>query len=351
MQTAGGLVARLGSGTVIRVVTPVLPLLLVGVGAAPGFLGVVALQIAFGAAHGLLDVSMNAHAVAVERTLKQHILNGCHGAWSIGSVVGALLGSGAADVGMSRSTHYVVIAVILVPLAFVTGRFLLPVRERSTPDRRTTRSARRSRSGWNRQLVVLGAMGATVLTAEAAAANWSGVFLHDDRQASLGLAGLGYVAFAGCETLLRLVGDRLQARASAARLLRWSGLTAAGGMAVVVAGPWAWLAVAGFGLTGLGLATSLPVLFGVVGHLGAERSGGADAGAAAMVARFSTMTYTGILLGPALIGWVADLAGLTWTLSMLIPLLLAGAAAARTVGPAGRRSGAEAGGGVLASQP
>jgi hypothetical protein len=105
-------------------------------------------------------------------------------------------------------------------------------------------------------------------------------------------------------------------------------------MAVVVLSPWAWSGIVGFGVTGLGLATSLPVLFGLVGHLGADQTGNADAGAAAMISHFSTMTYAGIFLGPAVIGWVADLVGLTWTLSMLIPLLLAVSAGAGIAGRA-----------------
>ncbi|MFE9251043.1 MFS transporter [Streptomyces sp. NPDC007088] len=339
MQVTGALTARFGSKAVVRVVTPALPVLLLGIGAAPQYLGMAVLQMAFGAVNGMLDVSMNVHAVAVERAAKRHIINGCHGAWSVGSVIGALLGSGAAHIGMSRGGHYAVLAVVLTPAALVAGRFLLP----TEPEKDTAAAApaRRGwsvwRTGWTRQLLVFGAMGATVLTAEAAAADWSGVFLHDVRHATLGLAGLGYVAFAACETSLRLVGDRIQARVSARRLLFWSGLTATAGMTVVVLSPWPWLGIAGFGVTGLGLATSLPVLFGLVGHLGAEQAGG-DAGAATMVSRFTTMTYTGIMIGPAIIGWVAHLVGLTWTLTLLIPFLLGTAVAARTVDLTGRRT-------------
>jgi hypothetical protein len=72
------------------------------------------------------------------------------------------------------------------------------------------------------------------------------------------------------------------------------------------------------------------VLFGVVGHLGADRGDVPGAGAAATVARFSTMTYAGILLAPPIIGWVTELVGLTVTLATLIPLLVAVAYAAGT---------------------
>jgi MFS family permease len=319
MQTAGGVAARVGSGWIVRAATLLLPVGLVGVGLVPGFTQLAVLLLGFGAVHGMLDVAMNAHAVAVERALGRPIMNGCHAAWSIGAVVGSLLGTGAAQVGMSRWLHYLVLAAVLVPLAYACGRALLP----GHPDRVAARSRPRWRAGWTRRVLVLGAMGASVLTVEAAVANWSGVYLHEHRGAPLGVAALGYFVFTGCQTAGRLVGDRLLARGSAARLVRVGALIAAGGLAVVVLSPSPAMGIVGFAVLGLGLATPLPVLFGVAGHLGTD-----GAGAAATVARFSTLTYAGILLAPAVIGWAAELAGLTWTLAALVPLLAAVAYAA-----------------------
>jgi MFS family permease len=185
-------------------------------------------------------------------------------------------------------------------------------------------------------VLLFGAMGATALSCEAAVANWSGVFLHEQLGASLGLAGLGYVAFTACQTLGRLVGDRLQALTSAVRLVQVGTLGAAAGLAVAILGPSPVFGLIGFAIMGLGLATPLPVLFGVVGHLGAGAVDGPGSGAALALARFTTMTYAGILLAPAAIGGVADLVGLTWALGGLLPLLAAVAGAAgRAIGGAG----------------
>ncbi|GLZ06154.1 hypothetical protein Acsp03_36200 [Actinomadura sp. NBRC 104412] len=96
-------------------------------------------------------------------------------------------------------------------------------------------------------------------------------------------------------------------------------ITGAAGLAVAVISPWPVLTVAGFTVMGLGLATPLPVLFSVVGHEGEDTG----PGAAGLLSRFTTMTYSGILLGPALIGWSAQGVGLRWTLALLVPLLAA----------------------------
>lgn len=326
MQGIGSLAARTGSRVVVRGTTVVLPLLLVGIGAAPTLWWLAAAHLALGAVHGMLDVSMNAHAVAVEQRIGRPIMNGLHAAWSIGAVAGATLGAAAAQVGLSRTVHYLLLAAVLIPLAMFAGRALLP----SAVDRRTgaaDAAARTTwRTGWSLRVVLLGVMGAIVLTVEAAVADWSGVFLHENLHASLGVAGLGYVAFSMLQTAGRLVGDRLQERTSTTRMLRIGTSTAAVGVALAVASPWPALSIVAFALVGAGLATPLPVLFGVVGRLGA-----ADGGAPAMVARFTTLTYTGILLAPAVIGWVAELIGLRWTLAALAPLLAAVAFAAGLV--------------------
>jgi MFS family permease len=333
MQIAGRLTIRFGSRSLVWAASIVLPVLLLGVGVAPNFMTLAAVQLVLGAVVGLLDVSVNAHAVTVERALGRPIMNGCHAAWSLGSVGGALLGAGAAHIGLSRGAQYALLAAVLVPLTVVIGRFLLPTAE-GEPAGARPGTGTTWRTGWSRPMLVLGAMGAIALTTEAAVITWGGVLLHD-RRATLGVAGLGYAAFAVCQTSARLIGDSILARASAAVMLRFDACLTAAGLTVVVVSPWVALAVAGFALMGLGLATCLPVLYSVVGHLGADRDHGAepgaDAGAAAMVARFTTMTYAGILLAPALIGWVAEVVGLTWTLAAIIPLLVAVAYAARTV--------------------
>jgi fucose permease len=313
MQGAGALAARFGSRWVVRAAVTTLPVALLGTALARDLLTLAAVHLLFGAVHGLLDVTMNAHAVAVERALGRSILNGCHAAWSIGAVGGSLVAVGAAQ--LSRTAHYGILAAVLVPVGAVWTARLLPAATDRGP------VVRAARAGWSRPLVVLGAMGATVLTVEAAVANWSGVFLHERLAAPLSLATVGYVAFTACQTAGRLVGDRLLARRAPHELLRVGTLTAAGGLVVVVASPWPALAIAGFAVVGIGLATPLPVLFGAAGHLGA-----ATTGAAGTVARFGTMTYAGILLAPPVIGAVAGLVGLAWTLAALAPLLVTVAA-------------------------
>jgi MFS family permease len=338
MQGAGRLAARVGSGPVVRVTMALLPLALLGIGLAGDAALLFPAMALAGAVHGLMDVTMNAHAVAIERALGRPILNGCHAAWSVGAVAGSLVGGAAAGAGASLALNFAVLAALLVPAALCAGLFLLPAAAdrvdhgASTNDVRGVALVRRLwtvvSAGWSRRLLVLGAMGATVMTVEAAVANWSGVLLHERLGATLGIASLGYILFSGCETTVRLVGDRLLVKHRPAVMVGWGIVVAVVGLGVVVASSWPVVTIAGFAVMGIGLATVLPVMFGVVGHQGADADG-----AAAAVSRFSTMTYAGVFLGPALTGWLAELLGLRGMLALLLaPLAIVAWRAASVVG-------------------
>jgi MFS family permease len=140
-----------------------------------------------------------------------------------------------------------------------------------------------------------------------------GVFLHDSRGASLTLASIAVTAYTGSQTVGPLVGDRLTLRYGRTSLFRAEGLLSTAGLAIAVASPHPALSLGGFAICGLGSSVLLPLTFSAAGHARAE--------SAAFLSRFTTFTYGGIVLGPALIGWVAQLVGLTWTLAGLVPIL------------------------------
>jgi MFS family permease len=333
MQLVGALVARFGSRRVIRLALLGMPLALVGVSFTRNFLGYALVAAVFGLLHGTVDVSMNAHAVAVERQLRRPVMSGCHAAWSVSAVAGSLLAAALIRAGAGLFTHFLAIGVVVVVGSLVAGRFLLPasadrrqpVAPGDQPDDRAgdqqddqPRPAERAgwRAGWGRTAIWLGVVGAAIMLCEAGVLTWSGVFLHENRGASLALASIAVTAYTACQTAGRLVGDRLTARIGAGRLFRSGGLVAAAGFAVAVLSPTPAGAIAGFAILGVGTSPLLPLVFGAAGH-----AGGTGPGAARFVSRVTTLTYAGILLGPAVIGWIADRTGLQWTLLLLVPLL------------------------------
>jgi MFS family permease len=321
MQGVGPLTARLGTRPVLRTSLVVMPVLLALVGLVGGVVELVVVVTALGAVHGTTDTAMNTHAVTVEQRLGRPILNGCHAAWSISAVVASLTTAALERAGVSFATHLAAAAAVLMAGGLLLGRLLV---ETGTRDRAPTSSpaqrhrGRRRRGGWSRQVVALGLTGTALMVCEGAALGWSAIFLHDSRGASLGLAATAVTAYTGAQAVGRVIGDRLTLRYSAPALFRTGGLVAACGLAMALLSPNPGTAIGGFAVAGAGASVLIPLAYSAVGQAKAD---GPEA--ATLISRFTTFTYAGTLFGPAVIGWAAEFAGLTWTLAALIPVLCA----------------------------
>ncbi|NUQ96532.1 MAG: MFS transporter [Streptomyces sp.] len=326
MQFVGRLVARHGGDRVLRLALPALPAALACVALASGPAAYLAAVVVLGAVNGTLDVAMNAQAVAVERLRGRPVLSGCHAAWSVGAVVASLVGVVLVRAGTPLVWHLSGVAAAVLVAGLVLGPALPLPSARPGTAVRTTKDGQAQaagggagpawRTGWTRQVLRLGITGTVLMVCEGAALGWSGIFLRDDRGATLAVASAAVTAFTGCQTAGRLFGDRLRLRHGDTALFRTGGLIGAAGLALAVLSPAPVPAVAGFAVLGLGTSVLIPITFSTVGH-----AAQGDHGSAAALSRFTTFTYAGILLGPALIGWAAQLCGLGWTLAALIPML------------------------------
>jgi hypothetical protein len=335
MQLAGQLAARADSRSVIRltaVIVPWFPALLTEL---HGQLPAIAGMLGWGVLAGLLDVAMNTQGVAAERLARRPILNSLHAVWGIGALLGALGSAAAVHLGWSLTAHLGLVAVLLSAVGLVSGRRLLaepPASAGSVRAEPFTGTGRRRpglRSGWTRGIVLLGFIGGAAALCEGAAASWCGIFLQAQHGASAGLASLGYTAFIVAETGTRLIGDRLHHRLGAAWLVRASMAVSVLGVVLAVAVPQAWLSIAGFALLGCGLAVLVPIVAGSVGH--GNSADGSSAATSLAIARYSTLHYTGVVIGPALVGWLAQTLGISTALWLLIlPLAAIGALASAT---------------------
>ena len=314
MQFVGALVARVGTARVIRLALFAMPLVLIATGLRDGPLVFMSAIVVLGGVHGTLDVAMNAQAVTVERLGGRPILSGCHAGWSVSGVVASVIGAGMVALGVNPTAHFACIAAGVVVGGLLVGPRLVG----ADPGPTDTKKARvRWRSGWNRTVVRLGLTGFALMLGEGAALGWSALFLHESRGASLALASTALTAYTASQTIGRLRGDRLKLRHGARTMFRAGALVAVGGFAIAILSPWPVVAVAGFAIFGFGGSSLIPMTFSAAGH-----AGGDGPGATVFVSRFTTFTYSGVLLGPALIGSVAQLIGLAWTLAALLPVLL-----------------------------
>ena len=310
MPLSGALTARLGSRRPTRVfnafmcAAPVLPFL------APSFGALLPAAFALGAANGGLDVAMNAQGAAIERRAQFLLLGRLHAAYSAGGLAGAATGALAAAVALDAATHLAIAGAVMAAVTIPATRALI------TGD--ASGHAEPAFARPTRALLALGALAFCCLLAEGAAVDWSAVYVHDTLGADEAVAALAYAAFSAAMLTGRLLSDRLATGRAASRLLRTGGIIAGGGLLAGVALDTTPAAIAGFALLGAGLSVVVPVVF---------RAAAASAGAPSLAA-VSTMGYAGLLLGPPLIGAIAEATSLSVGLVFVAAMALTAAALA-----------------------
>lgn len=312
VRVAGWAIGRFGS----RRVTRCGGLAMTGALVLPplaGNLAVLALTfMVLGAALGITDVAMNAQGVAVERGLGRPVMSGLHGAYSLGGVLGALLGSAAADLGISPLTHLAVMGGVLAVTVWCGSGVLLRDDGTQTADVVGAREKKAAR--WSAAVVVLGVIGLCSFIGEGAVDNWSAVYLRDGLGTGAGVAGLGLAGCSAAMMVVRLTGDRLVARFGPVLVLRVGSVVSAVGLGTGLALDDAVAAIAGFTVFGVGAALVAPVTFSAAGNLPGIPSGAA-------LSYVTGIGYLGLLLGPPAIGFTAQVAGLRTALA--IPAVLA----------------------------
>ena len=323
---ADRLIDRFGSARLTVAGGLWMPLIPVAIGLAGSEAALMAALFAFGAAGGLLDVSLNAQAVRVERGYGRPLINSFHACYSFGGLLGALLGGLFAWAGIGPAATFAAVGVPLAVLAAAARSGLL-----RGPEPRASGGSDPAR-GTSLRILVLGLLAFCSLLGEGAAGSWSAVYLHDNLATSAALAALGYAAFSVTMAVGRLSGDRLAARFGPGRMVTGGGLVAAAGLALALAWVTPVAGLTGFALFGAGLSTTFPQLLSAAGNVETGRSGSG-------IARVAGAGYLGVMAGPVVIGGCASLVGLRLALGIpvMLALCLAGGGRAAAIAPRAAR--------------
>jgi predicted MFS family arabinose efflux permease len=304
MPLAGLLISRIGSRAVVRMSLPAflvaLPLPLL----APSLATLGAALFLLGASTGALDVAMNAQAVALEALSPRPFLSRLHALWSFGGMAGSALTGIALRAGMTPDRHLLTATACLAIAALPTLAWLLPPEH----ERRAEPAGLARPAG---ALLGLGALAFLALLAEGSMADWSALYFRATLSSTPAFAAAGFATFSMAMAVGRWVGDGLSIRFGEDILVRSSAWLAALGFgaALLVNRPWAGLM--GCACMGLGLANVVPILFRAAGRVPGFPAG---RGIAAM----TTAGYRGFLIGPPVIGLVAEWTALPMALGLVV---------------------------------
>lgn len=321
MPTSGWLVGRFGSRIVMACATLImaltLPLLLL-LTSTPAMAITLFL---FGAGVGAIDVAMNAHGVQVQNLYGRPIMSSLHGLFSVGGLFGSLGLGFLIKLGLNPTYAIISIATLMILITLTQYKYLFPAdAERQIIARFSTFDEKpiegNQRSGWlHGSVLFLGMMCFAVFLAEGAILDWSAIFLRDTKGIDTEFAGAGYAAFSVAMATMRLLGDKLVARLSGKTVVVGGSLLGAVGLLIAILSPWVFGALAGFVLLGLGAANIVPIFFSAAGRL-------PGIAPTVSISAITTIGYTGLLAGPALLGFIAQQFSLSTALGCLALLLL-----------------------------
>jgi MFS family permease len=269
----------------------------------------------FGFVSSVHDLSMNSQASALEHHAKKRVMSKFHAMWSLGGLSGGAIGGVFANFEISPRDHSFVVGLIILIVAFTTKDWFMP----GSADRHEVVSEEKPNKR-PRKLIILGLFGLGGAICEGAASDWGGVLARETFNASPVVATLPYILFSVMMVTVRLSGDWLANRFGIARLLTWSGTIAGGGLILGLSIGNVYGVIIGWILLGAGVATVIPLVVSVCGELANSEFSG-KISAAESVALVTGVAYFGFVIGPPLLGFIADL--VTLRVAMYIPAGLA----------------------------
>ena len=302
LPLSGYLVSKFGSKNIMIAGAALYPgiLLLLGLAVSP-FQLIVALFM-FGFCGNLLNISVNTQAVGVEAIYGRSIMASFHGLWSLAGFAGAGLSTIMISFKLTPFQHFCIICSAAVLLIIAAYKHALP------KDSGNTRQPLFAKP--DKTILKLGLITFGSLVSEGTMFDWSGVYFQKVLQVPSSLRTTGYIAFMSSMAAGRFVADWLVTKLGVKTMLQVSGVIISTGLLTAVLFPYLLPATIGFLMVGLGVSSVVPLTFGLAGKSATMSPGVA-------LAALSTIGFLGFLLGPPLIGFIAQVAGLRLSFTVI----------------------------------
>ncbi|MBW8683836.1 MFS transporter [Chitinophaga rhizophila] len=303
LPVSGWLVTRMGSRKVLISAGLLFPLMLAAIGLAPGIWQLVLLLFCFGFMNNLFEISMNTQAVGIEALYGRSIMASFHGLWSLAGFAGVGIGTVAISLEMPVLYHFVFICGLSWLLVLAAYRYLLPADEAAD-------SSQPIFAKPDSSILKLGLIAFSSLVTEGTMFDWSGIYFQKTVAAPEHLTTVGYIAFMSTMAGGRFVADRFVTKLGTKRVLQISGMMTTSGLLIAICLPYLVTATIGFLLVGIGVSSVVPLVLALAGKSKTLAPGVA-------IAAVSTVGFLGFLLGPPLIGFIAEATSLRWSFAFI----------------------------------
>lgn len=307
MPITGILVTRFGCRVLLMTAAFIYTTLLLALSQVASFWMAVPLLLAFGAVMGMVDVITNIHAVIVEKATGKHLMSGMHALWSVGGFCGAGIFGIWLNLGFTPFIATIYATTIMLFSLIFFGRYLL-----TSGGEKSTASLFAIPHGI---VAFIGIITCIAFLVEGAIMDWSGVFLTTVRGLDISMAGTGFAVFSAAMLTMRLTGDWLVQKIGSKPIVLIGCALSVTGFLFIILSPWQSLLYAGFFLIGIGSANIVPIFFSLLGRQKIMPVNMA-------VSAVSTMGYLGILMGPAVIGFISHQTTLSTAFGLLAGFMI-----------------------------
>lgn len=304
LPIAGYLVAKYGSKKITQINVLAYSLSLFSIAFIPSVYAVGAMLFLFGFTGNSINVAINTQAVDLGKLMKKPIMASFHGMWSLAGFSGAALGAVMIAYNFNLELHYGLVLAINLIVSLWAFSSLLHIKPTEEEKNAPT-------FVWpDKSLLLLGIIALCSMLIEGTMFDWSGVYFKKVVHAPIQWVGLGYVAFMISMASVRFVADKVTAIYGSKRIIMLSGICSLVGLLLVILFPHFYVAIIGFFIIGIGVSAVIPLVFDMAGNT--KRMLPSIA-----LASVSTMGFFGFLVGPPIIGFLAEALGLQISFSFI----------------------------------
>lgn len=304
MPFSGKLVTRFGSRRILFITLLFYAFSLTNIGLATNSWQLALALVLFGMFGNVCNIALNTQGVYAEVLFKKTIMGSFHGTWSFAGFTGALVGLGMLALQLSPYIHFLIVAGIVVLIMIFNYKFLIKAKETLVTQQKKLFTKP------DKTLIWYGVIGFCCMASEGVMFDWSGVYFKDVVKAPGALVILGYTSFMIMMASGRFLGDGLINKFGNRKVLQISGIMISIGLFTSVFFPYLIPSTLAFMVVGLGVASVVPTLYSLAGKNKAVPPGEA-------LTIVSSVSFLGFLLGPPVIGYIAELSSLRFSFAFI----------------------------------
>jgi MFS family permease len=306
MTFSGKLVTRFGSRRVVLIALPLYSICLTNIGLVrEGWQLAIALFL-FGLAGNLCNISINTQGVAAEGLYERPIMSTFHGGWSLAGFTGALIGLIMINLKIVPYWHFVTVILIVWTIIWFNRQYLVKGKPAINP----YEPKRKFLNKPDLALVQLGVIGFCSMASEGAMFDWSGIYFKDVVRVPSSLVILGYTSFMIMMASGRFLADYVTLKIGRKRLMQICGIMISTGYYMAVIFPSLITSTIAFMIIGLGVSSIVPSVYSAAGRQTRVPPGIA-------LATVASVSFLGFLMGPPMIGYISQAAGLRYSFAVI----------------------------------